>query len=816
MSPQGLSNPNDNVDFESMWAVLASSFREIHTKNASKLSFEENYRIAYKLVLKKQGDLLYERVKDFERQWLGTEVRGRLRASMSGKLLAGGGGGTTANERRVAGEKFLRGLKDAWEDHDLCVDMTTDVLMYMDRVYCADTRRPSIFTACMGLFRDHILRSPLETTVPESPTVAQILHSIILDQVQMEREGDIIDKNRIRSCVYMLEGLYENDDEDESEKLYLTSFEGEFLDASRAFYRSEGEALMRQSDAGTYIRHTAGRLLEELDRCRSTISPLTAPKIQAVVEDELIRSRMGEVADMEGSGVRYMLDHDRYEDLSLFYHLISRVDAKKQELQRPTQKRVVELGTEINSAATALTTSAIPPADGEEPVAGSKAAAPAGSNQQTVAAIKWVDDILRLKDKYDAIWERAFDSDPGLQTALTRSFSDFINAFPRSSEYISLFIDDNLKRGLKGKTEPEVDAVLDKAIVLMRYIQDKDLFERYYKKHLSRRLLMGRSISGDVERQIILRMKMEVGNHFTQKLEGMFKDMAVSEELTRGYKAHVAQLDSQARKIELAINVLTTTIWPLESMGSSSGGEASSCVFPADVERIKAGFQTYYHGKHNGRKLSWQASMGTADMRVVFPRVPGKEGALGKERRHELNVSTYAMVVLLLFNDLPSGGQLAYEEIQARTLIPHQELKRNLQSLAVAPKTRILVKEPMSKDIRPADRFSFNEKFTSKFLRIKVGVVAGGNKVEGEKERKETEKKNDEMRRGVIEAAIVRIMKQRKELPHQNLYSEVISQLASRFMPDVNMVKTRVEGLIEREYLERVEGSDRPAYRYLA
>lgn len=58
--------------------------------------------------------------------------------------------------------------------------------------------------------------------------------------------------------------------------------------------------------------------------------------------------------------------------------------------------------------------------------------------------------------------------------------------------------------------------------------------------------------------------------------------------------------------------------------------------------------------------------------------------------------------------------------------------------------------------------------------------------------------------------------RQRKELAHQSLMTEVIMQLASRFVPDVNMVKTRIEGLIEREYLERIEDREPPAYRYLA
>lgn len=58
--------------------------------------------------------------------------------------------------------------------------------------------------------------------------------------------------------------------------------------------------------------------------------------------------------------------------------------------------------------------------------------------------------------------------------------------------------------------------------------------------------------------------------------------------------------------------------------------------------------------------------------------------------------------------------------------------------------------------------------------------------------------------------------RQRKQLSHQKLITEVIQQLSARFSPDVNMVKKRIESLIEREYLEREEDTERPAYRYLA
>ena len=74
----------------------------------------------------------------------------------------------------------------------------------------------------MGLFRDCVLRS-------NDNEIGRHLNNVILDQIQMEREGDSIDRGTIRSCVYMLEGLYETDEELETEKLYLTSFEGVHL-----------------------------------------------------------------------------------------------------------------------------------------------------------------------------------------------------------------------------------------------------------------------------------------------------------------------------------------------------------------------------------------------------------------------------------------------------------------------------------------------------------------------------------------------------------------------------------------------------------
>uniref|UniRef100_A0A166B5D3 Cullin neddylation domain-containing protein n=1 Tax=Daucus carota subsp. sativus TaxID=79200 RepID=A0A166B5D3_DAUCS len=142
-----------------------------------------------------------------------------------------------------------------------------------------------------------------------------------------------------------------------------------------------------------------------------------------------------------------------------------------------------------------------------------------------------------------------------------------------------------------------------------------------------------------------------------------------------------------------------------------------------------------------------------------------------------------------------------------------ENLKRCLQSLACAKGRNVLRKEPMSKDIGEDDIFFFNDKFTSKFYKVKIGTVVAQK--ESEPEKLETRQRVEEDRKPQIEAAIVRIMKARRVLDHNNIVTEVTKQLQSRFLPNPIIIKKRIESLIEREFLER-DKEDRKLYRYLA
>ena len=71
-------------------------------------------------------------------------------------------------------------------------------------------------------------------------------------------------------------------------------------------------------------------------------------------------------------------------------------------------------------------------------------------------------------------------------------------------------------------------------------MQGKDVFEAFYKKDLAKRLLLGRSASVDAEKNMITKLKHECGAQFTNKLEGMFKDVDLSRDIMTSLKQSVS------------------------------------------------------------------------------------------------------------------------------------------------------------------------------------------------------------------------------------------------------------------------------------
>lgn len=781
----------DEKYVENIWHLLKDAIQEIQRKNNSGLSFEELYRNAYTMVLHKHGERLYNGLKEVVTAHLETKVRHDVTLSLQ--------------------NNFLHTLNTAWSDHQTSMVMIRDILMYMDRVYVQQNNCENVYNLGLILFRDKVVRYA---------GISTHLTSTLLEMIMRERRGEVIDRLSVRNACQMLMMLGID-----SRRVYEEDFESQFLKQSAEFYQVESQKFLEENSTSAYIRKVEARITEEAERAKHYLDESTEARIVEVVEEELIKRHMKTIVDMENSGVVHMLSHQKIEDLACMYKLLGRVSEGHKIMAECLSEHLRAIGKALVQ-----------------------------ENGQS-NSIVYVQNLLDLKDRFDTFLAGSFSSDPYFKKVIQGDFEYFLNINNRSPEYLSLFIDDKLKKGVKGLSDAEVEQVLDKAMILFRFLQEKDAFEEYYKRHLARRLLNQKSASDDSEKMMISKLKSECGCQFTSKLEGMFKDMSLSNTINEEFKGYLLNTGKSLEGIDLTVRVLTTGCWP----GHNNPPNITVPRVPLGAFEV---FKSFFLAKHSGRILTLLPTTGTADLNAVFYGVKGDKNkdnnsqaienneavAIGGDtnaaggsnqgsdsptssassstaksvqvkadqnssgRRHIVCTSTFQMCVLLLFN---LRDKLTYEEIKEETSIPDRELTRALQPLAMGKTSqRILVKQPKTKEIEPSHTFMVNENFSSQFHRVKI-QQASARQGEAEPERNETKRKVDEDRKHEIEACVVRIMKSRKTLNHNQLVSEVVEQLNKRFQPSPAIIKKRIENLIEREYIKRAD-SDRKVYVYLA
>ncbi|XP_062982223.1 cullin-4A [Elgaria multicarinata webbii] len=629
---------------------------------------------------------------------------------------------------------FLKKINKCWQDHCRQMIMIRSIFLFLDRTYVLqNSMLPSIWDMGLELFRNHVISDKLVQT----KTIDGIL---IL--IERERNGEAVDRSLLRSLLSMLSDL----------QVYKDSFEQRFLEDTNRLYTAEGQRLMQEREIPEYLHHVNKRLEEEADRVVTYLDHSTQKPLIACVERQLLGEHLTAILQ---KGLDNLLDENRIADLTQMCQLFSRVKSGQQLLLQFWSEYIKNFGTSI----------VVNPEKDKD----------------------MVQELLDFKDKVDHIIEVCFQKNEKCINLMKESFETFINKRPnKPAELIAKHVDSKLRAGNKEATDEELERILDKIMIIFRFIHGKDVFEAFYKKDLAKRLLVGKSASVDAEKSMLSKLKHECGAAFTSKLEGMFKDMELSKDIMIQFKQYM-QNQSDPGNIDLTVNILTMGYWPTYM--------PMDVLLPPEMVKLQEVFKTFYLGKHSGRKLQWQTSLGHAVLKAEF-----------KEGKKEFQVSLFQTLVLLMFNE---GDEFAFEEIKMATLIEDSELKRTLQSLACG-KARVLNKSPRSKDVEDGDKFTFNGDFKHKLFRIKINQIQMKETVE---EQVSTTERVFQDRQYQIDAAIVRIMKMRKTLGHNLLVSELYNQL--KFPVKPGDLKKRIESLIDRDYMER--DKDNPnQYHYVA
>lgn len=109
---------------EKTWLQLSQNICEIQKQNASNLSFEENHRFAYNMVLNKEGEMLYKGVKKL--------VSDNLDSMANERIIPFFPSGTAdALVRSTEDSVLLDKVKRVWEEHGSNMVRLGQILKYM-------------------------------------------------------------------------------------------------------------------------------------------------------------------------------------------------------------------------------------------------------------------------------------------------------------------------------------------------------------------------------------------------------------------------------------------------------------------------------------------------------------------------------------------------------------------------------------------------------------------------------------------------------------------------------------------------------------
>lgn len=78
----------------------------------------------------------------------------------------------------------------------------------------------------------------------------------------------------------------------------------------------------------------------------------------------------------------------------------------------------------------------------------------------------------------------------------------------RSPELLAKYCDSLLKKSTKSPEEQQLESLLVDIMTIFCYLDDKDVFEKFYKKFLANRLVTNKSVSDDAESSMISKLKV--------------------------------------------------------------------------------------------------------------------------------------------------------------------------------------------------------------------------------------------------------------------------------------------------------------------
>ncbi|KAJ7263792.1 ubiquitin-protein ligase [Mycena rebaudengoi] len=743
--------PPKTADLDETWAFLTDGVDHIMTRLEEGLSFA-GYTSLYTTVYN---------------YCTSTKMHGKLEGNRTGANLVGSDlynkltGPIVAKAEGLQDEALLRYYAAEWDRYTTGANYLNRLFTYLNR-YWVKRERDEGKKAVYQVYTLALAQWKAQFFLPSQGTSNKIT-SAVLRLIEQQRDGASIDQTLVKKVVdsFVSLGLDNADPNKECLDVYKEHFEAPFIAATERYYTTESEAFLASGTVSDYLKRAEERLREEEDRVERYLHTKTRKELVGRTEHVLIRAH----SERMWEAFQGLLDYDQDADLQRMYALLARIPEGLEPLRRKFEEHVKKAGL---GAVASL-------------VGG-------GGGAGELDPKAYVDALLEVHHKNAETVARSFKGEAGFAASLDKACREFVNrndatgsSSTKSPELIAKHADMLLRKNNKMAEEEDLEGALNRVMILFKYLEDKDVFQTFYTTKLSKRLIHGVSASDESEASMITKLKEACGFEYTNKLQRMFTDMSLSKDLSDSFKERMSQTHDDAGDITFSIMVLGTNFWPLAP-------PTHDFLVPRELLTTYERFTRYYQTKHSGRKLTWLWNYSKCELRTGY-----------LNQKYILMTSAFQTAVLLQYNAVDTMG---LDELVAATGIERGYLA---QVVGLLVKAKVLVEGE-------EEQYDLNPGFKSKKIRVNLNLLI---KAEAKAVDEEVLKAVDEDRKYVTQATIVRIMKARKTMKNQALIQEVIAQISQRFAPKIPDIKKAIETLLEKEYIERVDGS-KDTFAYVA
>ncbi|XP_054268118.1 cullin-2-like isoform X1 [Macrosteles quadrilineatus] len=753
------------VDFNETWDVLQETVKGVITLgNVPRSIWNDRFSDVYSLCVaypEPLADRLYAETK----QYLDNHVKSLLE-----KVKENGDSG------------LLRNYNQAWDEYSQGINYLHRLYLYLNQQHIKKQK----LTEAEIIYGNAIVDSQEQMEIGELgleiwkrnmiEPLQESLVKLLLDGIHQDRLGSGQHNNNdvIRGVIQSFVSVQEYKKKGNLEicrcvfscpaklrcwrVLYEKIFEDPFLSASGEYYKRLAAKFLQESDVSQYMEKVMQCLEDETRRSHRFLHYSSYSKVRSRCELHMVADHL---SFLHGE-CEAMVQQERCKDLANMYPLLRSVPSGVQVLIAHVMNHIKQQGLE---AVTGLR----------------------GDNVHS----QFVESMLSVHKKYKALIQEVFSNDQSFLGALDKACSSVINFRPnpkqpcRSPELLAKYCDMLLKKSSKGMSENEIDEKLAQSITIFKYIDDKDVFQKFYSRMLAKRLIHQQSQSMDAEEAMINRLKQACGYEFTNKLHRMFTDISVSTDLNNKFSAFLKK-DNIDLGINFSIYVLQAGAWPL---GQTT---VTSFAVPQELEKSVQMFENFYHNHFSGRKLTWLHHLCQGELKLGYLK-----------KTYIVTMQTFQMAVLLLFENCDS---LSCGEVQQTLQLNSEQFSKHISSLV---ECKLL--SASSEKLQGDTTLTLNLDYSNKRTRLRITTAL---QKESPQELEQTVTAVDEDRKLYLQAAIVRIMKSRKVLRHNALIQEVLSQ-PKAFAPAISMIKKCIEALIDKQYIERTPNSS-DEYSYVA